>query len=63
MESGPFDRYFVNNTLEKGPVGEIGSVFLLDTTETVNRKFNSKRLAKSRHVFRFLKKGAGSLFR
>ena len=34
VESGPFDRYFVNNTLEKGPVGEIGSFFLLDTIET-----------------------------
>ena len=34
VESGHFDRYFVNNTLEKGPAGEIGSFFLLDTIET-----------------------------
>ena len=34
VESGHFDRYFVNNTLEKGPTGEIGSFFLLDTIET-----------------------------
>ena len=65
MESGPFDRYFVNKTLEKRFRRRNWKFFSPRHywNNTVNRKFNSKRLAKSGHVFRFLKKGTASLFR